>query len=607
MHRRRLLPFVLFLIAASACEDRTPVAPVAPDNTQPRYAVSGGGGTNDLRAGLDYVCVLRSGMVNCYGSTAQGQPHGMHRALVGSFVALGGGQTHACAVRSDGAAECFGSNLYGEAPPVVLPTVGTFTRVSAGVDHSCALRSNGSLQCWGANDYDQAPHDWTAQTGTFTDVAADAFRTCALRTDGAVECRGFRFESPQVNVSPFGTYVLLAQSVGATNCVVRSTEMLECWGNQPSSDTYTGQFLQVTVGASHICELRPGNVAECSGFPYSWETSDKRSIAGRVYPRISAGTFLTCGLRPDAYFECFGSSQTIGSNAPDVVPDSTSPTASLRTGLPRLAWTDVNSNELRTEVQRSLADASGSPTTWAPVASLAANHMSFADATATPNATYFYRIRVCNNAGCSGWAQSNALRYPSAPPPAPTVTGAAGHACGFASCIKVNWTDDITFVDTFRVQRRAKTGSTYGAWAEVWRRFGRQETYFDDYGLTVGTTYQYRVAACNVRGCSGYVLSPAVVAPAPPPPHAPSDVSAYKWSSYMQVNWTDVLNETTYEEQRRQDDGTAWSAWSDPMVKPMNVTDSKEVLKAGLMYQWRVRACNDGGCSDYTYSDPTQG
>jgi hypothetical protein len=605
MHRHRLFPLVLLLVAASACRDRTPVTPAVPD-TQPRYALSAGGG-NDLRAGLDYVCLLRAGAVTCYGSTAQGQPHGTHRALAGSFVALGAGQTHACAVRGDGAAECFGSNLYGEAPPVVLPTAGKFTRVSAGVDHSCALRSDGSLQCWGGNQYGQAPHDWTAQSGTFTDVAADAFRTCALRTDGAVECRGFRFGSPQVNVSPFGRYVLLAQSVGATNCVVRSTDMLECWGDQPSADTYTGKFLQVAVGASHICSLRPGNVAVCSGYTFAWETSDRRSVVNGTWTRITAGSTLTCGLRADAYFQCFGAAQSVGSNAPDVVPDSTVPAASLTSvRTVSVTWRDVNSNELRTEVQRSVADGTGKPTTWTSVGSPGTDRTSYVDAAAAPNATYFYRIRVCDAAGCSGWAQSNPVRNPATPPPAPTVT-ATGHACGFASCIKVQWTEDITFVDTFRIQRRVKTGSTYGAWAEVWERLGREATMFDDYGLTPGAMYEYRVTACNVRGCSPYAMTPAVVAPAPPPPHAPSDVSAYRWGPYMQITWTDVLNETRYEEQRRQYDGTAWGAWSDPMVKPMNVTDSEEYVKTGVLYQWRVRACNDGGCSDYTYSAPTQG
>jgi hypothetical protein len=236
---------------------------------------------------------------------------------------------------------------------------------------------------------------------------------------------------------------------------------------------------------------------------------------------------------------------------------------------------------------------------------LGANATTFTDPQATAGAIYVYRIRVCNNAGCSGWAQSNATRYPSATPPAPTGVEASGYVCGFASCSKVTWSANITFVDSFQVQRREMTGSSYGEWTTV-ARLDRERTTYDGYGLTPGTTYQYRVAACNVHDCSAYATSNSFVALTPPPPAAPADLTAAMAGIYMHIAWGDVANETIYELQRRQFEGDAWGAWSDPVVRTSNTTYDDQWVVVGTLYQWRIRACNQGGCSAYPASEPTR-
>jgi hypothetical protein len=38
----------------------------------------------------------------------------------------------------------------------------------------------------------------------------------------------------------------------------------------------------------------------------------------------------------------------------------------------------------------------------------------------------------------------------------------------------------------------------------------------------------------------------------------------------------------------------------------MNDTHDDQSVVAGTLYQWRIRACNPGGCSAYTSSDPTR-
>jgi predicted phage tail protein len=169
----------------------------------------------------------------------------------------------------------------------------------------------------------------------------------------------------------------------------------------------------------------------------------------------------------------------------------------------------------------------------------------------------------------------------------------------------VTWTVDNTFVEELRLQRRVNRGGAYGAWEDLPAQ-GRSTTTFDDYGLKPGASYQYRVQACNSRGCSAYASSNAFVAPAPPRPAAPASLEAYAMGNYMYLVWGDVANETTYELQRRQQNGAVFGEWSAPIVRTMNTTSDQDPITPGAVYQYRIRACNQGGCSAYTSSTPTQ-
>jgi hypothetical protein len=598
--RHRLFPCLVLLAAASACRDSTPLTPPAP--AEPRFATAAAAGGTDLRSGYDYLCRLRSGSIACFGERDEGQPIGTHRAATGTFVQLTTGATHACGLRSDGAVECWGVNDFGRAPPLRRAATGSFASVSAGLSHTCAVRTDGIVECWGWNNYGQAPEVVAPQTARFTQVSASAASTCALRTDGVVECWGFRQAAPPVQRASSGTYVNLGHSVGNAHCAVTSTGVAECWGYV--AGFRAGPSVQVAAGAGHVCALRSDGAPRCEGYPLSWQGPGERSATEGRWTRITAGSYHTCGLRADGYFECFGV-QSMGSDAPDVVPVADAPKSTLTSRWIRVEWRDVNSNELRTEIERSVADRDRNPTTWTRVGAVAANRGSFADSVA-PGATYVHRIRACNNAGCSEWALSNPTPFPTAAPPAPSAVAAAGYACVPASCARVTWTIDNTFVESFRLQRRVNTGSGYGAYQDLPAQ-GRSATSFDDYGLTPGARYQYRVRACNVRGCSAYGLATPVVAPAPPPPAAPATLSAAAMGTYMYLAWGDVADETTYELQRRQHDGVAYGAWNAPIVRATNVTTSEDPVTPGTLYQYRIRACNPGGCSAHTSSAPTRG
>ncbi|HEU0052025.1 MAG TPA: hypothetical protein VFQ39_02565 [Longimicrobium sp.] len=416
MRRRHFFCLVL-LGSVTACQD-VPLTPSAPDIT-PRFALAAGG--TDLRSGYGYICSLRDGEVVCLGEGDEGQPIGVHRASNGTIVQLTTGGTHACGLRDDGAVECWGANDFGETLSLKRAAVGSFTSVSAGGGHTCALRTDGLVECWGFNGSGQAPPLVAARTGRFTEVSAGANSTCALRDDGAIECWGYYKSAPPLRTAPSGTYVKLGQSVGASNCALTSTGVADCWGHLEG--WHAGPYVQVVGGAAQVCALRDSGIADCWGYPPSWEgPGDGTLTRGIALPtpaakwsRITAGNYHACGLRADGYFECFGL-QVMGSDAPDVVPVADTPTATLSKSRIRVAWRDLNSNELRTEIERGVGDGTVEPTSWTRVGSVGANLTSFSDGTAPAGATYVYRVRTCNNAGCSAWDPSKPVRFQALPP-----------------------------------------------------------------------------------------------------------------------------------------------------------------------------------------------
>ena len=63
-------------------------------------------------------------------------------------ITVSSGDKHTCALhRTTGAILCWGVNDQGQASP---PTTGEYTAIASGESHSCALRSDGAVVCWGS-------------------------------------------------------------------------------------------------------------------------------------------------------------------------------------------------------------------------------------------------------------------------------------------------------------------------------------------------------------------------------------------------------------------------------------------------------------------------
>ncbi|HEX3759946.1 MAG TPA: hypothetical protein VHW23_14625 [Kofleriaceae bacterium] len=226
------------------------------------------------------------------------------------FAAIGAGDEHSCAIRSDGTAWCWGSNSFGQlgdgttndqiAPVAVVPESGTklprFKAIAGGDVHTCALGSDGSVWCWGNNDSGQLgngtgefhnPKQVPNLTGA-TAIASGAAHTCAIAGDGGVVCWGnneagqignngtTNVFQPQAASGPHGVTAIAAG--GDATCAVDGTKQLWCWGDNGHGQLADGTHNEhsspnpatvhdvagVAVGNGFSCVLSGGKVT-CFG------------------------------------------------------------------------------------------------------------------------------------------------------------------------------------------------------------------------------------------------------------------------------------------------------------------------------------------------------
>jgi hypothetical protein len=172
-------------------------------------------------------------------------------------------------------------------------------------------------------------------------------------------------------------------------------------------------------------------------------------------------------------------------------------TATSKTAEIDLAWQNSATTSTRVVVERSTNGLAFTPIVYLP-----GNATTYADTT-LPTGSYYYRVRVDNGAyssGCSNYpgpvsvTVSNGGSAAAAAPTGATAVAASGTA------INVSWTDNSTTEAGFKIERSTDDESFIQIGV-----VGANVTTFQDTGVTVGTTYYYRVCAFNANyGNSAY-------------------------------------------------------------------------------------------------------
>jgi len=277
--------------------------------------------------------------------------------------AVAAGGAHTCALLDGGDVKCWGDNFWGQlgqgdrrsrgSQPGelgdALPSIalgGAASAVAAGQSHSCALLTDGRVKCWGANTSGQlgvgdtnargdddgemgenlSPVEFGSGLGA-TVLGVGAQHNCAAVTDGGVKCWGANADGDEdraddmLSVTLDRAFAVSALALGARHaCALATDGRVACWGanaagqlgvTSPESTTtpelldfgHSQRAIAITAGANHSCAVLDGGELHC------WGYNDRG--------QLGVGTLITMGPR---WLSAAASPPIFGASAQGEVP-----------------------------------------------------------------------------------------------------------------------------------------------------------------------------------------------------------------------------------------------------------------------------------------------
>lgn len=246
-------------------------------------------GAKSIKLGLNFSCArIYSGEVRCWGAGSYGQlginaTSNEYYASTSVFgitdaVDIAVGETHACALRSNGRVYCWGQGAAGKignmsvsnqtmAQMVVMagsiPLDGAIA-ISSRKNHTCALMKDRKIMCWGQNILGSLGQDNTAPSSY----------------NYAIDVLGYGFGMKQP----------LSLSVGGSHtCVNLVDGNLQCWGKNMNGNLGLGSSLHQGDGAGEMSALPNVNLGTT-----------------RTAKFFSAGLEHTCAGLDNGMLKCWG-------------------------------------------------------------------------------------------------------------------------------------------------------------------------------------------------------------------------------------------------------------------------------------------------------------
>ena len=325
-----------------------------------------------------HTCALKwDGSVYCWGSNYNGRlgnnnetnvPHPV--AVVGvdiddddqgdgflnNIVQISTGNTHTCALKSDGTVYCWGEGsekqlgnndlIANRSYPVTVVgwdtdndnqgegSLNNMIQISAGDNHTCAIKSDGTVCCWGKGNNGQLGHNSTDSKGypvavmgvdtnndgngegfldDIVQVSAGGAHTCALKSDGTVYCWGEGITGQLGNNISSIDHPIAVVGVDTNND-----------GNGEGS---LSGIVQISSGYGHTCALKWDGTMYCWGHGNDGQLGNN-GVTNKGHPvavvgtdtdsdgngdgflgdivQIDAGISYTCALKSDGTMYCWG-------------------------------------------------------------------------------------------------------------------------------------------------------------------------------------------------------------------------------------------------------------------------------------------------------------
>ena len=214
---------------------------------------------------------------------------------------------------------------------------------------------------------------------------------------------------------------------------------------------------------------------------------------------------------------------------------------------------------------------------------------SYTNTGAKEGTTYYYKVKAANGAGESAYSNVVSGKVVVTPKPAAPVVK-IGHSAASGKPM-LTW-NAVSGATSYKVYRATSQNGTYSLLGTV------TATSYTNTGAKAGTTYYYRVKACNDAGLSPYsnIVSGKVKSVTPKPSAPVVKIGNSASSGKPMLTWNAVSGATSYKVYRATSKSGTYSLLGTVTATSYTNTGAK----AGTTYWYKVKAVNSAGESAYS-------